>query len=473
MSKILAVLAKELTGFAVIELLLRAAVGLGLVSLPAMNIGGFDRLQFGEEPPVQQRLYEADRDLIFKLRPNAALVYPRTALFPGKPATWSVHTNARGFRSPDFEEAKRPGMFRIICLGDSSTFGMNVDDADAYPQVLQRLLDERAPGRFEVLNLGVPGYSSRQGLELLRQQALGYQPDLVIFAFGTNDRFWRRSISDDQLIRLNQSPTGGALWYLREAAEHVYTYRLVRRAATAAAHSLFGAPAPLAGEPRVSLNELPANIVAAQAQLHAQGAALVVANNDFYGTDAIEGMRAGAQQSGATLVDMRQLFADRARARTHELEAQHGLAPATAPKGMGLFRVLSSNSADQLVVDVRPELTSEWKRFPMRDDGKGPDQVAGDGIWSAVAPLGDAQRVEYIYWVHRDSDFLRECGETMHDASTRLRPATGPDATTIDRLGEFDLHTDSAHPDEEGHRLIAEALLPAVFGAAGTKSGTP
>jgi len=473
MSKILSVVAKELIGFAVIELLVRAAVGLGLVSLPAMNIGGFDRLQHGEEPPVQQRLYEADRNLIFKLRANADLVYPRTALFPGEVATWSVHTNDRGFRSPPFEDAKHPGVFRILCLGDSSTFGMNVNDADAYPQVLQRLLDERVPGRFEVLNLGVPGYSSRQGLELLRRQALAYQPDLVVFAFGTNDRFWRRPISDDELIRLNQSATGGALWHLRNAAEQLYTFRLIRRAATAAALRLFGAPAPLAGETRVSLTELPANIVAAQALLLARGASLLVANNDFYGTDALAGMRDGARQSGATFVDMRQLFVDRSRQHTRELEAAHHLATPTPPRGMAVFRVLSSNSEQRVAVDVRAELTSHWTRFVMRDDGQTPDQVAGDAIWSALVPVRDATRVEYVYWVQNGADFIREVNETMPDASTRLRPATGPDAMGIDTLGKFYLHTDSAHPDEEGYRLIAEALLPVVLDAAGRKSGAP
>jgi lysophospholipase L1-like esterase len=473
MSKILAVVAKELAGFAVIELLLRAVVGLGLISLPAMNVGGFDRLQHGEEPPVQQRLYEADRNLIFKLRANADLVYPRTALLPGEVATWHVHTNDHGFRSPPFEDAKRPGVFRILCLGDSSTFGMNVDDADAYPQVLQRLLDERVPGRFEVLNLGVPGYSSRQGLELLRQQALGYRPDLVIFAFGTNDRFWRRTISDDQLIRLNQSVTGGALWHLRNAAEHLYIYRLVRRAATAAARWLFGAPAPLAGDLRVSVTELPANIVAAQELVHARGASLLVANNDFYGTDAVAGMRDGARQSGAIFVDMHQLFVDRSRLHTQELEAAHHLATPIPPKGMAVFRVLSSNSEKPVAVDVRAELTSHWRRFVMRDDGQNPDQVAGDAIWSALVPVRDGTRTEYVYWVQHGTDFVREVNETMLDASTRLRPATGPDALGIDTLGQFYLHTDSAHPDEEGHRLIAEALLPVVLDAAGKKSGAP
>ena len=471
MSKVLSVVAKELVGFAAIELLIRSAVGLGLISLPAMNVGGFDRLQHGDEPAVEERLYEADRNLIFRMRANVNLVYPRTASFPGKATTWTVHTSDRGFRSPHFADAKRPGVFRIVCLGDSSTFGMNVDDADPYPQVLQRLLDQRAPGRFEVLNLGVPGYSSRQGLELLRQQALKYQPDLVIFAFGTNDRFWRRTISDDQFIRFNQSTTGGILLYLRDGAEHLYTYRLVRRAATAAARWLFTAPALQLGEPRVSLAELPANIVAAHALLRARGASLLIANNDFYGTDAIDGMRDGAQRTGAPLLDMRQLFVQRDAARTQQLEARYHLPSPAPPKHMSLFRVVSSQPGAQLVLDVRPELSPQWRRFPMRDDGHDADQVAGDGVWSALVPVGDAKRVEYVYWERQRSDLVREYDEVMLGAANRLRAANGEEAARIDVLGEFYLHTDAAHPDEEGHRLIAQALLPALLDAAGQNSG--
>ena len=463
MTKILSALFKELLAFVVIELLVRASVGLGLVSLPSMSVGWFDRLRQGDDPPVEKRLFEADRDLIFRMRAATDFVYPRTVLQSNKPQTWSVHTNEQGFRSPPFSEAKPAGVFRIVCLGDSSTFGMNVDDADAYPRVLARLLEERSPGRFEVLNLGVPGYSSRQGLELLRQSVLRYQPDLVTFAFGTNDRFWRRSVSDDQVIRFNQSLSGTVLMYLRNAAEHLYSYRLLRRLATTAAVRLFGIPALQKGEPLVSLPELAGNIVAAQTLLRANGAAMLVLNNDFYGTDAIAGMREGARPSGVPVLDMRQLFLNRERQRSRELEAQHHLSPPEPPQGMMLFRVWTRAPEEQLAVDVRafePQAT----RFLMRDDGRSGDQVAGDGVWSSLVPAARTPRVEYTYWKRKGAVFVREYGETISGTSARLRSVAA--AGNIDTLGELYLHTDSAHPDEEGHALIANALVERVLRTA-------
>ena len=465
MRRILSVLCIELLAFAVIELLVRASVGLGLLSLPSASVGWFDRLQQGEDPPVEKRLYEADRDLIFRMRGNADLVYPRTVLQPNKPQTWAVHTNEHGFRSPSFSEAKPAGVFRIVCLGDSSTFGMNVNDADAYPQVLARLLEERAPGRFEVLNLGVPGYSSRQGLELLRQSALHYQPDLVTFAFGTNDRFWKRAISDDQVIRFNQSISGAVVMYLRDAAEHLYTYRLLRRLAATAAWRLFGMPALQAGEPLVSLVDLAGNIATADALLRANGAAMLVLNNDFYGTDAIAGMREGARQADVPVLDMRQLFANRERQRTRELEAQYHLSPLEPPQGMILFRVRTLAPEQQVAIDVRSALKEpQGTRLPMRDDGRNGDQVAGDGIWSSLVPAGQTPVVEYVYWKRNGAEFVREYGETVTGTSMRLRRVASAD--NIDTLGESYLHTDSAHPDEEGHGLIAKALVEQVLRTA-------
>jgi hypothetical protein len=110
-----------------IESLIRTAAGLGWVSLPSSTVAGFDRLIQGDDPPARKRLYEPDRNLIVHLRPNARIVYKRFAIFPGARNDYEVRTNALGFRTPDFHARKAPRVFRILCLGDSSTFGMNIE----------------------------------------------------------------------------------------------------------------------------------------------------------------------------------------------------------------------------------------------------------------------------------------------------------------------------------------------------------
>ena len=126
-------------------------------------------------------IFACDPILNFKLRPD--LIFP-----DGKPL------NRAGFRSREFT-SKPPGVFRVLSLGDSCTFGI-VDDPtfryipEPYPQRLERLVAERAGrGQLEVLNAGVAGYNSFQGLMLLRSKLRGLEPDLITVRFGWNDHF--------------------------------------------------------------------------------------------------------------------------------------------------------------------------------------------------------------------------------------------------------------------------------------------
>ncbi len=79
-------------------------------------------------------------------------------------------------------------MFRIICLGDSCTYGSNVDWDQTYPARLQVVLNngDDEP-RIEVLNAGVSGYTSYQGFRYLQEDLIRYKPDLVTLYFGPND----------------------------------------------------------------------------------------------------------------------------------------------------------------------------------------------------------------------------------------------------------------------------------------------
>lgn len=124
-----------------------------------------------------------------------------------KPKPYLVGHNSRGIFGPEFTVPKPPGIFRIVCLGDSCThFGPR-----PYPQRLQEILDYRAPQRFEVINAGVLGWTSHQGLMRLRTEVPEWQPDLVTVYFGWNDHWLARGLRDREqgvdppwLIRVNQ-----------------------------------------------------------------------------------------------------------------------------------------------------------------------------------------------------------------------------------------------------------------------------
>lgn len=105
--------------------------------------------------------------------------------FAGVPA----RTNSLGFRDTrEYTLAKPPGTFRILVLGDSVTFGHGALYETSYPFLLeQRLREWRPDVKWEVWNLGVPGYNTAQELAQLHQVGERYAPDLVIVGFFLND----------------------------------------------------------------------------------------------------------------------------------------------------------------------------------------------------------------------------------------------------------------------------------------------
>jgi len=103
----------------------------------------------------------------------------------GNHSSTDVRTNAVGLRGPELRD---DGSIRVLALGDSCTWGWRVDEADAYPAVLQRLLDRRAgAGRFQVLNAGAPGYNSLQGVRYLADRGVTLRPGIIIAGFLWND----------------------------------------------------------------------------------------------------------------------------------------------------------------------------------------------------------------------------------------------------------------------------------------------
>ena len=99
--------------------------------------------------------------------------------------------NALGFRGPDFEPRKPGGTFRVVCLGESSTFGFHNRDTDTYPYLLQQLAESQPRAvRVEVINAGFPYYNSGSILSLLQSEIFSYDPDVLTIYSAYNDAAW-------------------------------------------------------------------------------------------------------------------------------------------------------------------------------------------------------------------------------------------------------------------------------------------
>lgn len=95
-------------------------------------------------------------------------------------------TNSLGQRGEELP-AKTPQEFRILSLGESTTFARRLPPEQSYSALLERELGSVAGRRVRVINAGVPGYSLFQGVSYLRHRGLALEPDAVMTYFGYND----------------------------------------------------------------------------------------------------------------------------------------------------------------------------------------------------------------------------------------------------------------------------------------------
>jgi len=77
--------------------------------------------------------------------------------------------NNLGFRGPDVAPSPAPGVTRIAVIGASETFGLYESEGHEYPARMQTLLDSIAPGRYEVINVGLPGLSLASMVPYIRR----------------------------------------------------------------------------------------------------------------------------------------------------------------------------------------------------------------------------------------------------------------------------------------------------------------
>lgn len=100
-----------------------------------------------------------------------------------------IRTNSLGLRAEhEFEVPPPAGRLRILCLGDSWTFGYNVAQDESWPAVLEVELRRRLPDRdIEVINAGTPGYCSYQGYLTLLSPGLSLAPQVVVLANFRNE----------------------------------------------------------------------------------------------------------------------------------------------------------------------------------------------------------------------------------------------------------------------------------------------
>jgi len=123
----------------------------------------------------------------------------------------------KGYRGPRVKGPKKPGVRRILILGDSITYGWGLSDwKDLYPYRLREMLNTGGE-RFEIASFAHSGREIDKHLEILDQTMTELQPDIVVYQWYVNDLeingkhrrpvnknlFWRAYPSHKELKRLS------------------------------------------------------------------------------------------------------------------------------------------------------------------------------------------------------------------------------------------------------------------------------
>jgi lysophospholipase L1-like esterase len=122
----------------------------------------------------------------------------------------------------------------LLYLGDSVTFGYRLPDyEEAYPFVVEQILESQIGTDIETVNAAVGGYSPWQELAYLRTEGLKYQPDAVVIGFVLNDVTEKfrliRFGGEDLGYQLSHSYLSVADWLRRNSAVYVALQRLRAR----------------------------------------------------------------------------------------------------------------------------------------------------------------------------------------------------------------------------------------------------
>lgn len=152
--------------------------------------------------PAVTTLYtlSENKNLVYELRPNSSLKLEKRGI--------EIKINSAGFRDNEYSRQKGSKK-RIICVGDSLTYGWNINLHETYHKQLEELLRQKSyelsrvedsgrkegsPGKaisagegIEVLGMGVVGYNTAQEYYLIKEKALDFAPDIILLQICPND----------------------------------------------------------------------------------------------------------------------------------------------------------------------------------------------------------------------------------------------------------------------------------------------
>ncbi|MCB9746968.1 MAG: hypothetical protein H6755_01005 [Candidatus Omnitrophica bacterium] len=96
--------------------------------------------------------------------------------------------NQYGFRDQEYSLEKKPGVYRILGIGDSFTYGIGANFEDTFLRQLEvKLNNEDYSRQVEIIKAGIPGYFPEPERMLLEHYGVEFKPDFILVGFLAND----------------------------------------------------------------------------------------------------------------------------------------------------------------------------------------------------------------------------------------------------------------------------------------------
>ena len=148
------------------------------------------------------RRYTSSSFTGYKLTPNWELNHD----------TLKEKINSLGFKNPEININKDKGTYRIICIGGSLVYGKGNNDG-TWPYFLGQMFNSNISStqNIEVINAGVPGYTSYHTLSQFITKLMDLKPDLIISYQLFSDLWYYDNIEKDLIIGDNFSTHNSGL----------------------------------------------------------------------------------------------------------------------------------------------------------------------------------------------------------------------------------------------------------------------
>ncbi len=140
--------------------------------------------------------------------------------------------NDDGLRDRPHRIERLDDLVRIVCLGDSVTFGYPLPLARSYPAIMETMIASLGR-KVEVFNVSMPGWSIRQERIAYERIVRKYEPDVVILGMCLNDVAEMRNNTmkppspvvanlyrHSQLVRAVMRPHAAEIYDVKELFDH-------------------------------------------------------------------------------------------------------------------------------------------------------------------------------------------------------------------------------------------------------------